>query len=114
MTRERRPLTWAQREDVFRIATRSLPARYAAAIARGMTDDELTAALVATFGTFGGSCGPDRLHVIHQGSGLKIWGGWHVVNHVTEPPLFSGSATLAMARYLYGISNPGDPQMPLF
>ena len=114
MSRNRRPLSQADKEQVFRQATRSFPKRYAEAIARGMSDAELTAALEATLGIWGGSCGPGRMDVVHQAAGLKIWGGWHIVNHVQEPPLFSGATTLALARHVYGIADPDDPQYTLF
>ena len=76
------------REEVFRIATKGLVHFHGNKFADGMTDKELEDALVSSLGIFGGSGGPDRLSVSYKGSGLKIWGGWHVVNHVTEPPLF--------------------------
>ena len=79
-----------------------------------MTDKELRAALEVTLGIFGGSGGPDCLSVSYNGSGLRIWGGWHVVNHVVEPPLYSGKATVAMARTVYNISDPEDNQLALF
>lgn len=113
MARERRRLTRGDKEEAFRIATRSLPRRYADEITRGMTDAELTQALKEVLGIWGGSCEPGRLDVLHQGSGLKIWAGWHIVNHVTEAPIFRGRETLAMARVTYGIRDPGDRQMPL-
>ncbi|NSY37543.1 hypothetical protein [Leisingera sp. ANG59] len=78
-----------------------------------MTDSELTKALEDTLGIWGGSCGPGLMDVVHQAAGLKIWGGWHFVNHQVEKPLFSGAATLKMAREFYGIENPDDPQLPL-
>lgn len=112
--RHKRALTRADKEDVFRIATRALPKWYAEGITKGMTDADLTAALEQVLGIFGGSCGPGRLDVAHQASGLKIWGGWHIVNHHTEQPLFQGNQTLAMARHLYGITDPDDRQMGLF
>ncbi len=46
--------------------------------------------------------------------GLKIRGGWHIVNHHTEKPLFQGTKTLAMARHIYGIADPDEEQMALF
>ena len=52
----------------------------------------------------------DFLHRI----GLRIWGGWHIVNHVTEKPLFQGKASIAMARLVYKISDPSNQQMELF
>lgn len=114
MAREGRVFTRADKEEVFRIATRALPKWYAEAIAKGMADAELTAALEQVLGIFGSSCGPGRMDVAHQAAGLKIWGGWHFVNQHTEKPLFQGAATLAMARHVYGIANPDDDQMALF
>ncbi len=108
-----RTLSQADKEDAFRIATRALPKLYGDRIDAGMSDVELTTALEQVLGIFGGSCGPGRMDVAHQASGLKIWGGWHIVNHHDEAPLFQGRATLAMARYIYGISDPGDAQIPL-
>ena len=113
MVRDRRPLTRKDKEAAFRAATKSLPLRYADEIARGMTEAELTKALEQVLGIFGGSCGPGRLDVLHQGSGLKIWAGWHSVNHVTEAPIFRGRQTVAMARVTYAIRAPGDRQMSL-
>jgi len=114
MTRQQRVLTLADKEMVFKTATKALPQRYADKISSGMTDEELRDALVQVLGIFGGSCGPERLDVLHQASGLKIWGGWHIVNHVIEKPLYQGAATLTMARMIYGIKDPEDPQMKLF
>lgn len=114
MGNNHRPLTQEDKENVFRIATRSLPARYSKEIAAGMTDEELISALEQVLGIFGGSDGPDRLSVTHKGAGLKIWGGWHIVNHVTEVPLLQGKQSLAMARLLYGITDPANLQMDLF
>lgn len=106
-------LSQSDKEEVFRIATRALPKWYGDRIAHGMRNDELTEALEKVLGIFGGSCGPNRLDVAHQASGLKIWGGWQLVNHHREAPLFQGRTTLAMARHAYGISDPGDAQIPL-
>jgi hypothetical protein len=114
MARKERPLTQADREEVFRIATKALPKWYANEIATGMTDAALTSALEEALGIFGGSCGPGRMDVAHQAAGLKIWGVWHIVNHHIEEPLFQGTRTLAMARHIYGIDNPDDSQMVLF
>ncbi len=113
MVRERRPLSQQDREEAFRIATRALPNWYGDAILQGMNDAALTKALEQVLGIFGGSCGPGRMDVAHQASGLKIWGGWHIVNHHTEKPLFQGAQTLAMARHIYGIVDPSDNQMSL-
>jgi hypothetical protein len=114
MVTESRPLTRAEAEEVFRIATTGFQKRFAAEIFAGMTDKVLEAALKQTLGIFGGSCGPARLDVIYQGSGLKIWGSWEVINHITAIPLFSGAGTIAMAREVYGITDPSESQMTLF
>jgi len=114
MGKEPVPLSEADKERVFRKATSALPKWYGDSFSAGMTDAELTIALEAVLGIWGGSFGPDKMDIIHQGSGLKIWGGWHMVNHVTEPPLFKGKQTLAMARLIYGIANPDDQQLTLF
>lgn len=108
------PLSNAEKLEVFKLATQSFPKQNADAIKRGMTDEELEIALKQCLGIFGGSGGPDRLSITYQGAGLKIWGGWHTVNHVTEKPLFSGNMTLAIAREIYGITNPSESQGRLF
>ncbi|PHP65398.1 hypothetical protein CSC94_18735 [Zhengella mangrovi] len=79
-----------------------------------MTDEELTAALEIALGIFGGSGSLSRLSVAHTASGLRIWGGWHIVNHVAETPLFAGRRTIETARAIYTIKNPGDRQFNLF
>ena len=108
------PLAEADKELIFRTATASLPLWHAAEIAAGMTDGELANALQAVLGIFGGSSGPGRPDVSFTGSGLRIWGGWHFVNHSSEKPLFAGKATLAMARIVYNIADPDKKQMELF
>jgi hypothetical protein len=114
MVRSQRPLTPTEKEEVFRIATRAFPKWYANAIPGGMTDSVLTSALEQVLGIFGGSSGPGRMDVAHQAAGLKIWGGWHFVNHHTEKPLYQGAKTLAMARHIYRVGDPDDDQMALF
>lgn len=68
-----------------------------------LPNGELEAALAEYLGIFGGSCGADRFTTTFTGNGLRIWGGWHVVNHVQEKPLFAGKATIAKAREVYNI-----------
>lgn len=109
-----RPLSEEDRLEVFRIATRGLPKRHQPALDPGMSDRELGLALEEVLGIFGGSCGPDRLSVTYCGAGLRIWGGWHIVNHVTEQPLFKGAQTIAMARVVWDIADPTDLQLGLF
>lgn len=111
---EGRPLTPADCIEAFRIATSSFAEWNAEAIARGMSDSELEAALVATLGIFGGSGGPGRMSITFAGAGLRIWAGWHVVNHVREKPILSGKETIRMAREVYGINDPKDIQLKLF
>lgn len=113
MKHSERPLTAADKEHAFRRATSALVKWYGEQIKVGMTDDELAEALQTALGIFGGSCRPGELDVVHQGAGLKIWAGWHVVNHVVEKPLFQGKHTIAMAREIYGIQDPENHQMPL-
>ena len=114
MTRAQRPLSQADKEEAFRTATKALPKWYPDEVERGMSDEDLAAALERVLGIWGGSCGPGRMDVVFQGSGLKIWAGWHIVNHHEETPLFKGKATIAMARHLYGIGDPEEDQMSLF
>lgn len=109
-----RVLSREDRELVFREATRGLVHHYGHRFADGMNDTELHEALEHSLGIFGGSGGPGRPSVTYKGAGLKIWGGWRVVNHVNTAPLFSGDATLAMAREVYGIANPDAEQLNLF
>ncbi len=109
-----RSLTPEDKVEVFKIATPGLLHHFCAQFKAGMTDNELWAALEVTLGLFGGSGGPDRLSVSYKGSGLRIWGAWHIVNQVIEPPLFSGRATVAMARTVYNIADPEDNQLALF
>lgn len=111
---EIKALSKADQEEVFRLATRGLVHFHGDKFARGMTDKELEDALVSSLGIFGGSSSPDRVSVCYKGSGLKIWGGWHCINHVLEPPLFEGNITLKMARDIYEIANPDEDQMMLF
>lgn len=106
-----RELSAADKREVFKRATSALPERFA--LAEGLSDEELVSALEAVLGIFGGSCGPNRLSVCHQAAGLKIWGGWHIVNHVQEQPLFAGRSTVAMARDIYGIFDTNNPQLKL-
>jgi hypothetical protein len=84
MGRKKRPLSEAGKEEAFRVAIKVCPNWYTGKIARGMRDVELTAVLEQVLGIFGSSCGPGRRDVTYQASGLKIWAGWHIVNHVAE------------------------------
>ena len=88
--------------------------RWAERASTGLTDEELADALAYEIGIFGGSCGPGEIYLIYQRAGLKIWAGWESLNHVTDPPLFEGRATIAMAREVYGIRDPSDTQYSLF
>lgn len=107
------PLSNEDRQEVFRLATSGFVNRYNVQIQSGMNDPELEVALKDYLGIFGGSGGPNHLSVSYTGSGLRIWGGWHTVNHVKEKPLFKAASTIAMARHTYDISNPDEDQMAL-
>jgi hypothetical protein len=110
----RRPLTTADRLEIFRIATASLVHGHGEQLKSGMTDAELEAALAHVLGIFGGSAGPGKPSVSFAGAGLRIWGSWDGVNHVVEKPLFAGRQTIAMAREVYAIPNPDEKQLKLF
>jgi len=112
-----RPLTEADKREGFLHATggfSSAKRRWAERSARGMTDAEIAKALAFELGIFGGSCGPDELWLTYQGAGLKIWISWGIQNHVSTPPTFAGSSTIAMTRLVYGIKDPSNAQMSLF
>jgi hypothetical protein len=109
-----KPLTQADKELIFKQATTGLVHWYGKQFDSGMTDEELESALKSTLGIFGGSGGSGRPSVSFSGTGLRIWGAWHTVNHVKEKPLFSGKATIAMARQVYRIKDPDNTQMDLF
>lgn len=109
-----RPLTEADKLEIFRIATRSLVHWHGDQMKSGMTDPELEAALETSLGIFGGCAAPGKPSVSFAGAGLRIWGGWSLVNHIKEKPLFAGKKTIAMAREVYAIPDPDDKQMNLF
>ena len=107
------PLSHAERAEIFRLATSSLVYHYGDQFADGMTDAEIEFALKRTLGIFGGSGAPGRPSVSYSGNGLRIWGGRKRVNHVLDAPLFEGMTTIAMAREMYAISDPEEPQQRL-
>lgn len=96
--------------DGVRRATSALPKWYADEIAQGMTDDELAAALQRVLGIHGGSGARDCLHIEYQGSGLKIWVSWTLVNNYGQPPTVQGQRTIDMVRVIYTIPDPSDAQ----
>ena len=106
-------LSREDKTEIFRLATGSLVHWYGDQFKLGMSDKDLNAALEHCLGIFGGSGAPQQLSVSFKGSDLRIWGGRHIINHVKEPPLFSGKATIAMAREIYGITNPDEKQLSL-
>lgn len=111
-----RPLTDADKREGFMRATASMSGakqRWAERAARGLTDAELAEALAYELGIFGGSCGPEKLALTYQGAGLKIWVSHEIHNHVTMRATFAGKATLAMARLVYGITDPANRQLSL-
>jgi hypothetical protein len=114
MATEQRTFTEADKTEVFKTATRRLPTLCGEKLKSGMIDTELEEALKLVLGEFGGSGGPNTYSVTYAAAGLRIWGGWHVVNHVLEKPLFASKATIAKAREVYGIVDPNDDQLCLF
>lgn len=110
MSGDHSPLTHAEREVAFRQATRCLIAWHGDELKQGVSDDRLAELLKRALGIFGGSCGPNRLHVSHQGSGLKIWASREIHNHCQMAPTFQGAQTVNMAREVYGITDPNSPQ----
>lgn len=113
MSGDHSPLTHAEREAAFRIATRSLISWYGDELKRGVTNDRLRELLGKALGIFGGSCGPDRLHVTYQGAGLKIWASREIHNHHRSKPLFEGELTVRMAREIHAILDPTNDQLQL-
>lgn len=113
MSGDHSPLTHAEREVAFRQATRCLIAWHGDELKQGVSDDRLAELLKRALGIFGGSCGPNWLHVSHQGSGLKIWASREIHNHYELKPVFQGAQTVKMAREVYGIVDPREDQMTL-
>lgn len=113
MSGDHSPLTHAEREVAFRQAMRCLIAWHGDELKQGVSDDRLTELLKRALGIVGGSCGPNRLHVSHQGSGLKIWASREIHNHCQMTPVFQGAQTIKMAREVYGIEDSSEDQMSL-
>jgi len=108
------PLSRAEREAAFRKATRCLIAWHGEELKQGVTDERLRELLERALGIFGGSCGPDQLHVTYQGAGLKIWASREIHNHATIKPIFQGELVVKMAREIYGITDPSEDQLSMF
>ena len=108
------PLTHDEKVAAFKAATRSLINRYGEELAEGVSDARLEELLKQALGIFGGSGGPDQISLAFQGAGLKIWARRGSHNHVTDKPVFQGKTTVKMAREIYSISDPTDPQRRLF
>lgn len=112
-----KPLSNEDRHHAFLRATGGMNKssdRWAKRAETGLSDDELADALKCELGIFGGRGGPDQLDITYQGAGLKIWATWEVINHCAIAPIFQGAKTIAMAREIYGITDPDDKQMGLF
>jgi hypothetical protein len=77
-----------------------------------MSDSDLAEHIEYELGLFGGFYGPNGLSVIYKGLGLKVWVG-HGYAKSDGPATYFGAASIAMARKLYGIKQPGDTQMRL-
>lgn len=114
MCRDHSPLTHAEREAAFRTATRCLIAWHCEELKQGVTDDRLRELLERALCIFGGSGGPNQLHVTYQGSGLKIWASREIHNHCQMKPTFQGELVVKMAREVYEIRNPQEKQLSFF
>ena len=112
-----RALTPEDRIHAFKKATNGFSqadGRWKERAERGMTDEELRAALAHEIGIYGGSGGPNEMSLSYQAAGLKIWADWNAAAPcVSCQPIFQGSATVRMAREAYGIRDPSDGQMAL-
>lgn len=109
-------LTEADRIAGFTRATSGMAGareRWQERAGRGLSDDDLAAALAFEIGEWGGSADPDGLCLTYKRSGLKIWISWEIENTHRTPPTFSGAATIAMARAVHGIKDPADRQLTL-
>jgi len=116
--KEHRPLTQADKLYAFKKATNGFSqaeGRWKERAERGLTDDELKAALECELGIYGGSGGPGDMSLTFQAAGLKIWADWNTVAPDRYcKPIFQGTATIRMAREVYVIKDPTDAQMALF
>jgi|TARA_R110002073_G_scaffold184800_10_gene343343 hypothetical protein len=114
---EYRELSPEDKLYAFRKATNGFSqseGRWRERAARGLTDEELKAALEFELGIYGGSGGPGEMSLAFQATGLKIWADWNtVVPDRDRKPIFQGAATIRMAREVYGIIDPTDAQMAL-
>jgi hypothetical protein len=109
------PLTHEEKLWAFRQATNSIEnarARWLERAESGMSDSDLAQALEYELGIFGGRYGPNGLSLIYKGNGLKIWVGRGSARS-DGPPVYAGALSIAMAREMYGIKEPGDTQMSL-
>lgn len=98
----------------FHSCTRNLVKLYGDAIARGMSDSELTNALERVIGIMGGSSARANCpSVAYAGAGLRIWADWDWAD-MRHKPIFEGDRTLAIAREVYGITDPSNPQLDQF
>lgn len=115
--KQARALTQEDKLYAFKRATNGFSqaeGRWKERAERGMSDEELKAALEYEIGIFDGSGGPGDMSLTYQAAGLKIWADWNVVApHVDRKPIFQGTATIRMAREVYGIKDPTNAQMAL-
>jgi len=116
MTSDSAQLTPDEKRWAFRRATNSMEGsdrRWADRVKSGLTDEHLAEALRYELGAMGGSCGTGELGVSHQGNGLKIWADRCAGSRLGRP-ILEGTATLHLAREVYGIRDPADKQISLF
>ena len=83
---------------------------------KGMTADQLGAALANEIGEEGGGSSMWEDVPAHhvKGAGLQIWLSWDFPRCHQDRPVFKGAETIAMAREVYGIADPAKPQLDLF
>ncbi len=80
-----------------------------------MTDTELAAALERILGIMGGGSSRTNCPAFaYAGSGLRIWASWGILPDMQDTPVFSGAATIRMAREVYRITDPSNPQLAMF
>ena len=116
--KEPRELSHDDKLKAFRKATNGFSqaeGRWKERAERGLSDEELKAALEYEIGIYGGSGGPGDMSISYQAAGLKIWADCNTVVPDRDcKPIFQGTATIRMAREVYGIKDPTDTQLALF
>ncbi len=102
-----------EKEYAFLVATKFFDEQYGETSAQGMSDTQLTEALINGLSRRLVWGGPGKMSGQCEPVGLKIYAG-RIPLEVSETPIFEGEATLKMAREIYGIPDPDNLQMTLF